>query len=92
MMVIVGADEEAPPLERKASAHYPKNYVLQHHDGPGMLLDMTPEIAADLIPEIIPSQSSLTPPPDLLDAPSSSDGQEAVGLLHRSLPASSTVN
>lgn len=60
--------------------HYPKNYVLQHHDGPGMLLDMTPEIAAEImVPEVVPSRSNLTPPltpPELEDAPGSSDGRE----------------
>jgi hypothetical protein len=85
VMVIAGTDEEAPRMERKPSAHYPKNYVLQHHDSPAMLLDMTPEIAADIIPEIIPSQS-VTPPPELADASRSSDDQEAVGLLPEATP------
>ncbi len=48
------------------------NYVLQHHDGPGVLLDMTPEIAADIVaPLSAPARGSLTPPPELEDAPSS---------------------
>lgn len=96
-------DEEAPQeVGRRPSIHYPKNYVLQHSDGPAILLDMTPEIAAEIMaPEVVnpislPASrtasrtlSCTLPPQESDDMPSSSNSQEeeAAALLPQSTSA-----